>query len=186
MEYNGTSRIDAFTQGCRDFIRSLTYEAIFACTVYASPMLFMIGPAAVVANHSLVIVTLHSLFGFGLSWTIHRMGHRLLMGLPKISHPIYLSPSLRLPVRMTLVQFVWMLELLVATGVLCGLAGKRFLTEHFMTSVWLLALGLGLYFLPVYLSKLWRERYYPTLTLWGPTEEVINKSFPDLRSFFQR
>lgn len=186
MEYNGTSRTKAFTQGCRDFIRSLTYEAIFACTVYVPPMLFMIGPAAVVANHSLLIIALHSLLGFGMSWTIHRMGHRLLMALPKMPQTIHLSPSLRLPVKLTLGQFIWMLELLVAAGVLCGIAGKRFLTEDLVTSVLLLAVGLGLYFFPVYLTKLWRERYYPALTLWGPTEDVINRSFPDLRSFFQR
>jgi proteasome lid subunit RPN8/RPN11 len=67
MDYNGTPRTDAFTQGCRDFIRSLTYEAILACTVYGPPMLFMIGPAAILANHAFIIVLLHSLLGFGMS-----------------------------------------------------------------------------------------------------------------------
>jgi len=63
MEYNGTPPTDAFTQSCRDFIRSLTYEAILACTVYAPPMLFMVGPAAIVHRHPVILITLHSLLG---------------------------------------------------------------------------------------------------------------------------
>jgi hypothetical protein len=186
MEYNGTPRTDAFTQGCRDFIRSLTYEAILACTVYASPMLFMIGPAAVVANHPLIIVTLYSLLGFAMSWTIHRTGHRLLMALPTGPQAIRLSRSLQLPMKLTLGQFVWMLESLVAAGVSCAIVGKRCLAEDLPTSVLLFALGGALYFLPVYLVQLWRERYYPAMTLVGPTEDVINKSFPGPRAFFHR
>jgi len=79
MAFNDTPRTDAVTQGCRDFIRSLTYEAILACTVYGPPMLFMIGPTSIVTNHPLVLIALNSLLGFGMSWTIHCMGHRLLI-----------------------------------------------------------------------------------------------------------
>jgi len=183
MEYNGTPRDDAFTQGCRDVIRSLTYEAILACTVYAAPMLFMIGPAAIVTNRPLIVVLLHSLLGFGMSWTIHRMGHRLLSTLPTgRPHDIHLSPSLRLPVKLTLGQFVWILEGLVAAGVWCAIVGKRWFAEDATISILLVALACALYFLPVYLTKLWRERYYPAMTLTGPTENAINKSFPSLRS----
>lgn len=185
MEYNGTPRTDAFTQGCRDFIRSLTYEAILAFTVYAAPMLFMIGPAAIVSTRAPIIIALHSLLGFGMSWTIHRMGHRLLMALPKAPQRIHLSSRVCLPVKLTVGQFVFMLEVLVAAGGGCGIAGKRYFTEDPTTGVLLLGLGCALYFLPVYLTHLWSERYYPVLALLGPTEDVINKSFPGLRSFFR-
>jgi len=87
-------------------------------------------------------------------------------------------------VKLSLGQLVWMMEILVAAGVLCGIAGKRFFGEDVAISVLLFSLGLVLYFLPVYLSKLWSGRYYPALTLLSPTEDVINKSFPGLRSFF--
>jgi hypothetical protein len=182
MEYNGTSRTDAFTQGCRDVIRSLTYEAILAFTVYAAPMLFMIGPAAVVVNHSLITIVLHSLLGFGMGWTIHRMGHRLLSVLPSDRKTIYLSPSFRLPMRLTLGQFIWMLETLVAVGMCLGIAGRRFIGTDPWTGLILYGLAFVLYFIPVYLAKLWRERYYPALSLFGPTEAAINKSFPSFRS----
>jgi hypothetical protein len=184
MAFNNTPRTDAVTQGCRDFIRSLTYDAILACTVYGPPMLFMIGPAAIVANQPLVLIALNSLLGFGMSWTIHCMGHRLLMPLPQAPQKMLLSRRLRLPVKLSLRRLVWMLEILVAAGVLCGIAGKRFFAEDVAISVLLFSVGLALYFLPVYLSKLWSDRYYPALTLLGPTEDVINKSFPGLRSFF--
>ena len=184
MAFNDTPRTDAVTQGCRDFIRSLTYEAILACTVYGPPMLFMIGPTSIVTNHPLVLIALNSLLGFGMSWTIHCMGHRLLGSLPQAPQRIHLSRQLRLPVKLSLGQLVWMMEILVAAGVLCGIAGKRFFGEDLAMSVLLFSLGLVLYFLPVYLSKLWSGRYYPALTLMGPTEDVINKSFPGLRSFF--
>jgi hypothetical protein len=185
MEYNGSPRTDAFTQSCRDFIRSLTYEAILAFTVYAAPMLFMIGPAAIISNRPLMVIALHSLLGFGGSWTLHRIGHRLLIALPKAPHTIHLTSRLCLPVKLTLSQFVWMLEILVAAGAFCGIAGKRYIAEDVTTGVLLLALGGVLYFLPVYLTKLWSERYYPVLMLLGPTDDVINKSFPSLRSFFR-
>jgi len=186
MEYNGSSRTDAFTQSCRAFIRSLTYEAVLAFTVYAAPMLFMIGPAAIVANRSPIIIALQSLLGFGMSWTIHRMGHHLLSPLPKGPRRIHLSSRLCLPVELALGQFVWLLEILVAAGMFCGMAGERFFAEDVTLSVLLFALACALYFLPVYLTQLWSERYYPVLTLVSPTEDVINKCIPSLRSFFQR
>jgi hypothetical protein len=182
MEFNGTPRTDAFTQRCRDVIRSLTFEAILACTVYGAPMLFMIGPAAIVVNHPLIIIVLHSVLGFGMGWTIHRMGHRLLSVLPKDPKTIYLSPSLRLPKKLTLSQFIWMLEILVAAGVCCGVAGKRVMGTDLIAGLLLCGFGFVFYFIPVYITKLWRERYYPALSLFGPSEAMINKSFPSLRS----
>lgn len=183
MEFNGTPRTDAFTQGCRDFVRSLTYETILACTVYGSPMLFMIGPAVVVMNHPLIVIVLHSVLGFGMSWMIHSMGHRLLAPLPLAPKAIHVTKRIRLPVKLSVKQFVWMLEILVAAGVCCGIAARRLFAEDVMAGVLLLMLGGALYFLPVYLTKLWSERYYPKLTLCGPTEDVINNSFRSLRSF---
>jgi hypothetical protein len=185
MELNGTPRTDAFTQGCRDFVRSLTYETILACTVYGSPMLFMIGPAAVVTNHPLIIIVLHSVLGFGMSGMIHSMGHRLLAPLPQAPKTIHVTRRRRLPVELSVRQLVWMLEILVAAGVSCGIAARRLFAEDVVASVLLLTLGGALYFLPVYLTKLWSKRYYPALTLCGPTEDVINNSFPGLRSFLR-
>ena len=185
MEFNGTPRADAFTQSCRDFIRSLTYEAILSCTVYGPPMLFMIGPAAIMANQSFILIVLYSLFGFAISWTIHCMGHRLLAPLPTGPQTIDCSPRVCLPVRLTLRQFIWMLEALVAAGVFCGIAGTRWLAGDPTVSVLLFVLGLALYFLPVYLAKLWSERYYPAMRLLGPTDEIVNQSVPALRSFLR-
>jgi hypothetical protein len=184
MEYNGSPRTDAFTQGCRDLIRSLTYESILAWTVYAPPMLFMIGPAAILANHPLTIIAAHSVLGFATSWTIHRMGHRLLAVLPGAPQKIHFSPRRCLPVKQTLGQFIWILEMLVAAATFLAIAGKRLFVEEPIFGLSLIVLGLPLYFLPVYLSKLWTERYYPMLAILGPSEEVLKKSFPDVRSFF--
>jgi len=183
MEYNGSPRTDAFTQGCRDLIRSLTYESILACTVYAPPMVFMIGPAAILSNHPLTVITVHSFLGFAMSWTIHRMGHRLLSALPRAPQKLYLSPRLCLPVKLTLGQFVCVLELLVATATFLAIAGKRVFAEDLLLGLLLILSGIGLYFLPVYLTKVWTQQYYPRLALLGPTEDVIKKSFPGLRSF---
>lgn len=185
MELNGTSRADAFTQGCRDFIRSLTYEAILACTVYGPPMVFMIGPAAIIASQPLILIVLDSLLGFAISWTIHCMGHRLLAPLSKGPRRIDISSCVCLPLKLTLRQFIWMLEVLVAGGVCSGIAGKRLLSEQPAVGLLLFALGLALYFIPVYLTKLWSERYYPAITLSGPTEDVVNQSIPALRSFLR-
>ena len=49
----------------------------------------------------------------------------------------------------------------------------------------LFGFGVVLYFTPVYLTRLWTQRYYPIMTLVRPTEAVIRKSFPGLRSLFQ-
>jgi hypothetical protein len=185
MEDNGSSSTDVFTQSCRDFIRSLTYEAILAFTVYAAPMLFMIGPAAIMDNRSPIIIALQSLIGFGMSGTIHRMGHRLLTALPKGPRTIHFSSRLYLPMKLALGQFIWLLEILVAAAVFSGIVAKRFFAEDVMVSVLLLALASVLYFLPVYLTHLWSKRYYPVLTLLTPTEDDIKKSVPSLRSFFK-
>jgi hypothetical protein len=173
-----------FTQGCRDIIRTLTYEAILACTVYVPPMLFMLGPAAIVAQHPLILIALHSVLGFGMSWMIHRMGHRLLTALPKAPQKIYLSGSLCLPMKLTLSQFLWMMEVAVASGVFCGVVAKRWLAGDLVNSLLLFGVGMALYFIPVYLTTLWIRRYYPAMTLLCPTEEVIKKSIPGLRSLF--
>jgi hypothetical protein len=184
-----TSKTDAFTQGCRDFIRTFTYEDIFACAVYAPPLFFMVGPAAIIANKPLVVVVLHAIFGFTLSWTLHRTGHRLLIALPKEPQKMYLAPSVRLPVKPTLSQFLWMMEIIVGGAAFCGLLGKRFFllgnTGELLTGVCFFALGLALFFIPVYLGRLWIERYYPAMALLGPTDDVINKSFPGVRSIFK-
>ncbi len=185
MEYNETPRTDIFTQRCRDLIRTLTYEAILACTVYVPPMFFMLGPAAIVTQHPLILIILHSVLGFGMSWAIHRMGHCLLMAIPKTPQKIYLSGSLNLPVKLTLSQFLWIMEVFVASGVFCGILANRLLAEDLMNSLVLFGVGIVLYFIPVYLTRLWTNRYYPAMTLLRPTEDVIKKSFPGLRSLFQ-
>jgi hypothetical protein len=160
----------------------MTYEAILACTIYGPPMLFMIGPAAIITNHPLKIVVLYSLLGFAISWTIHCMGHRLLAPLPAGPQRIDLSARVSLPVKLTLPQFIWMLEVLVAAGVFSGMAGKRIFMTNPTTGLLLFGLGLALYFLPVHLTKLWSERHYPVLKLLGPTEAIVNQSVPSLRS----
>ena len=189
MDYNGTPRIDAFTQSCRDFIRTFTYEDIMACTVYAAPLLFMIGPAAIVAHDPMLSLVFQSLLGFSISGTLHRVGHRLLLTLPKEPQHMFLSRSLRLPVKLTLSQFMWMLEILVGAAVLSGIVAKRcFLaggTMGLLSSLSFFALGLALFFVPVHLGRLWIERYYPAMILLGPTDDVINRSFPGLRSLFK-
>ena len=189
MEYNGTPRTDAFTQSCRDFIRTFTYEDIMACTVYATPMVFMVGPSAIMAHDPVLRLVLQSLLGFSISWTLHRMGHRLLMTLPKEPQRMFLSRSVRLPVKLTLSQFMWMLEILIGAAVLSGIVGKRCFqvggTMGLLSSLSFFALGLALFFVPVQLGRLWIERYYPAMTLLGPTDDVINRSFSSLRSLFK-
>jgi len=184
-----TSRTDAFTKGCRDLIRTFTYEDILACTVYVPPMLFMVGPAAIVTNAPLIILVLYTILGFALSWMLHRMGHRLLSALPKEPHMMYLSRSRCLPVKLTLRQFIWMMEIIVGAAMFSGILGKRFFlagnTLELLISLSLFALGLALYLIPVYVGRIWIGRYYPAMTLVGPTEEVINTSFPGLRSIFK-
>lgn len=188
MEYNGTPRIDGFTQGCRDFLRTFTYEDIVAWTIYAAPLVFMIGPASMLAYDPMMSVVLHSVIGFSLGRILHRMGHRLLAGVANGTQRIMLSRSLMVPVKLRLNQFIWMLEILVGAAVLSGLIAKRcFLAGGnvgVLTGLVLFAGGLALFFLPVHLGHLWMECYDPTMTLVGPTDEEINRSIPGFRSFF--
>jgi hypothetical protein len=174
------SKPTTFTECCRDFIRRLSYENILSCTVYLPPMLFMVGPAAIVANSPLINLILNGIVGFAISWTLHRMGHRLLMALQNGPQPVYLSQSVRLPVKLTLTQFVWMMEIIVAAAVFSGIVGKRFFlidgTVGLLTSAIFFALGLGLYFLPVYLARLRIDRYYPRMPLLSPTATVMSQS----------
>lgn len=189
---SGPPRPDSFTQRCRDLVRTFTYEDILGCTIYAAPMLFMIGPASIVANAPLIASVIQSLLGFVLGWTVHRMGHRLLIALPKEPCRLYVSASGHVPLRVTVAQFVWVMELIVGTAVFAAVVGKRFL--HTSDDVGLLS-GLSfivaafvLYFAPVYLGRLWIRHYYPAMTLVGPTEEVIKTSLPGIRliSIFAR
>ena len=90
-----------------------------------------------------------------------------------------------LPVKLTLTQFVWLLEVIVAIAVFSAVVGKRFFLVggvlEVLSSVIFFAVGLGLYFLPVYLGKLWIKRYYSALPLLRPTAEVVNRSLPGVR-----
>ena len=182
----GTRRPDSLTQSCRELVRTFTYEDILACTIYAVPMLFMIGPASIVDNDPLIAVVVQSLIGFVISWTVHRTGHQLLTALPKEPSNVYVSSFRCLPVRLTVTQFLWVMELIVGAAVFSAVVGKRFL--HTSDDVGLLC-GLSLmlaafvlYFVPVYLGRLWIRHHYPAMTLVGPTEEVIKKSLPGIRS----
>jgi hypothetical protein len=180
-----TPKHSAFTQWCRGLIQMLSYEGILSITVYLPPMFFMMGPAAVVANNPWITLVLNALVGFALSWVLHRVGHRLLMVLPNEPKAIYLSTSMRLPVKLTLTQFVWLLEVIVATAVFSAVVGKRFFllggVLEVLSSAIFFAVGLGLYFLPVYLGRLWIKRYYSALPLLRPTAEVVNRSLPGFR-----
>jgi hypothetical protein len=81
---------------------------------------------------------------------------------------------------LTLIQFVWIMEIIVAAAVFSGIAGKRvFLgdaTVGPLTSGIFFTVGLGLYFLPVYLAKLWITRYFPRMSLLSPTETMVTQS----------
>jgi hypothetical protein len=189
MEFpSDTPRPDSFTQGCRELVRTLTYEDILGCTIYAAPMIFMLGPASIVGHDPFIAVVVQSLIGFLLSWTVHRMGHGLLTALPKEPRRLYLSPSRCLPVRLTLTQFLWMMELLVGAAVLAAVVGKRLLhsidTVGLFSGLGLLIVAFGLYFVPAYLGRLWIRRYDPAMVLVGPTEEVIKRSLPGVRFLF--
>ncbi len=183
---SGTPRPDSLTQSCRDLLRTFTYEDIVGCTIYATPMLFMIGPASIVADDPLIAVVVQSLIGFVLSWTIHRTGHRLLTALPPKPCRLYVSPFRCLPVRLTRTQFLWVMELIVGTAVFAAVVGKRFLhagdTFGLLSGLSFIVAAFVLYFIPVYLGRLWIRHYYPAMTLVGPTEEVIKTSFPGIRS----
>ena len=160
----------------------VTYEDILAWTIYTAPLVFMMGPAAILVHDPMISMVLHSLVGFLLGWMLHRTGHRLLARLTHGVQRILLSDSLHLPVMLTLNQFIWMLELLVGAAVFTGLLAKRFLLAGdavgMLPGVGLFALALALFFLPVHLGRLWMERYDPTMTLVGPTDEEINRSIP--------
>lgn len=160
-----------------------------ACLCYAAPLLFMIGPSAVMARESLPSILVHSVIGFSLSALFHRIGHALLVPLSKGPHKIYFSATRRLPIRLTLSQFVWLLEGMVALGLFCGLLSKRCWlaggTDMLVVGWALLLLGGGLFFLPVRLVKLWETRYYPAISLVGPSDDVINRSLSGLPRLFR-
>jgi hypothetical protein len=113
---------------------------------------------------------------------LHRMGHGLLAKATNGAQRLLLSRSVRLPVKLTLSQFIWMLEILVATAVFSGLLAKRcFLTGDsvgILAGVVLFAAGLALFFLPVHLGRLWIECYAPPMTLVGPTDGKSTDRFP--------
>jgi hypothetical protein len=182
---HAASKHSALTQWCRGLIQMLSYEDILSITVYLPPMLFMAGPAAIVANNPWITLGLNAIVGFGFSWVLHHVGHRLLRVLPNQPKAVYLSTSIRLPVKLTLTQFVWMMEIIVAAAVFSGVMGKRFFLVgdvlEVVSGAIFFAVGLGLYFLPVYLGRLWIKRYCSILPLLRPTEEVVNKSLPGIR-----
>jgi hypothetical protein len=177
-----TRKHSALTQRCSCLIQMLSYEDILSVTVYLPPMLFMVGPASIVSNSPWITLVLNAIVGFAFSWVLHRVGHRLLKGLPNEPKAVYLSTSLRLPGKLTLTQFVWLMEVIVAVAVFSGIVGKRFFLVggvlEVLFSAFFLAVGLGLYFLPVHLGRLWIKRYYSALPLMRPTETIVNKSLP--------
>jgi hypothetical protein len=177
----------AFTQWCRGLIQMLSYEDILSITVYLPPMLFMAGPAAIVLNSSWVSLLMNAIVGFACSLVLHRVGHRLLRVLQKEPKVVYLSASMRLPVNLTMTQFVWAMEIIVASAVFSAVVGKRFFlfgsVLEAQTSAIFFVVALGLYFFPVYLARLWIKRYYATLPLLRPTEEVATKSLPVVRFY---
>jgi len=175
----------AFTHWCCGLIQMLSYEDILSITVYLPPMLFMAGPAAIVANNPWITLVITAIVGFAFSLVLHRVGHRLLRGLPNEPKVVYLSTSMRLPMHLTLTQFVWMMEIIVGVAVFSAVVGKRFFLVggvlEILASAIFFVVGLGLYFLPVYLGRLWIKKYYSTLPLLRPTEEVVNKSLSVVR-----
>ena len=125
---HATRKHSALTQWCSGLIQMLSYEDILSVTVYLPPMLFMVGPASIVANNPWITLVLNAIVGFAFSWVLHRVGHRLLKVLPNEPKAVYLSTSIRLPVKLTLTQFVWMMEVIVAAAVFSGVVGKRILS----------------------------------------------------------
>jgi hypothetical protein len=174
----------ALTQWCRDLIQMMSYEDILSITVYLPPMLFMAGPATILTNNSWITLVLNAIVGFAFSWMLHQVGHRFLKTLPNEPKAVYLSTSVRLPVKLSLTQFVWMMEFIVAVAVFSAVVGKRlFLVDgvpEVLSSTIFFSVCLGLYFLPVYLRKLWIEKHYSTLSLLRPTEEDVKKFFPGI------
>ena len=182
---HATPKHSALMKWCCDLIQMLSYENILSITVYLPPMLFMAGPASIVANNPWITLVLNAIVGFAFSWVLHRVGHRLLRVLPNEPKALYLSPSMPLPVKLTLTQFVWMMEVIVAAAVFSVVVGNRFFLVggvlEILSSAIFFAVGFGLYFLPVYLGTLWIKRHYSTLPLLRPTEEVVNRSLPGIR-----
>ena len=180
--FNTPRKRSALTQWCCGLIQMLSYEAILTATIYLPPMFFMVGPAAIVSNTPRITLVLNAIVGFAFSWVLHRVGHRLLKNLPHDPKAVYLSTSLRSPGKLTLTQFVWMMEVIVAVAVFSGVTGKHFFliggVLEVVSSAILFAVGLGLYFLPVYLGKLWIKRYCAVMPLIRPTEDVIHKCLP--------
>jgi hypothetical protein len=182
---SATPKHSALMQWCHGLIQMLSYEDILSVTVYLPPILFMVGPATIVANNPWITLVLNAIVGFASSWVLHRVGHRLLMVLPNEPKAVYLSTSMRLPAKLTPAQFVWMMEVIVAASVFSVVVGKRFFliggALEVLCSALFFAVGLGLYFLPVYLGRLWIKRYYSALPLLRPTEEAVNRSLSEVR-----
>lgn len=183
-----TPRPDSFTQSCRDLVRTLTYEDILGCTLYAAPMLFMIGPAAIISQTSFIAMVIQSLVGFMLGWMVHRLGHRLVTSLSKEPCRVYVSPSRCVPLHLTLTQFLWAMELTVGAAVFAAVLGKRFLhtadTVGLLIGLALMGVAILLYFVPAHLGRQWIQHYYPAMTLVGPTEDVIKATLPGIRCIF--
>ena len=72
------------------------------------------------------------------------------------------------------------MELVVAAGLFSGIMGKRVFfaggAHGLLISVLCVTAGLGLYFLPVHLGRLWMQCHYPTMPLSGPTEDEVSRS----------
>jgi len=182
---SGTPRPDSFTQRCRDLVRTCTYEDIVGCIIYAPPIVFMIGPASIVADEPIIAIVVQSLVGFALSYVLHHMGHRFLTAVANQPRRVYFSRSRCFPGTLTLTQFLWMMELIVGAAVFSAIVGKRFIQAGDMVGLLgglsLFGFALVLYFVPVHLGRLWIGRHYPAMTLVGPTEEVIKTSLPGIR-----
>ena len=90
--------------------------------------------------------------------------------------------------RLTVTQFLWVMELIVGTAVFAAVGAKRFLHTSddagLLSGLSFIVAAFLLYFVPVYLGGLWIRHYYPAMTLVGPTEEVIKASLPGIRSLF--
>ena len=153
---HATPKYSALTRWCSGLIQMLSYEDILSMTVYLPPMLFMVGPASIVANNPLITLVLNAIVGFAFSWVLHRVGHRLLKGLPNEPKVIYLSTSLRLPGELTLTQFVWMMEVTVAVAVFSG----SWESTSFLSAVFLR-------FCLAQSSLPWVSAYIFSRSIWG-------------------
>jgi hypothetical protein len=113
-------------------------------------MLFMGGPAAIVSNNPWVSLVMNAPVGFAFSWVLHRVGHRLLRVLPQEAKGVYFSASMRPAVNLTMTQFVWMMEIVVALAIFSAVVGNRFFIVggrlEVLVSAVLCVVGLGLYF----------------------------------------